>query len=371
MGILFSRPGRDTNLAPNGTYPAGAASSINGTTIAPFLGINTGLYGDKSFSDLPPIPFEWIISPSSGHEFSSCPNGSRIMTTFGVAETVIALLTPLFAYRPFIHWATRGYLGRRVGSSVAVTWTIVIAFQLLANAIIAGMVGHTPGYGHLNMLHIFTVYIARPRFNFVVLGLLRSLVGLKRDRSWDKTNIIKKQVDERVEFPYADSYITYMLSEMLLLIISAIFTAVTWKRIPSDSKVREYMEDLVSYMSSAPAVMLLCAAAFVPIWKRYGDAFPVEGRRYQTGRKWGVTIARDGRATVGVKDKKRERVLLKRVASAVAGAVLMGFVCLVQWSYWTRFLSMPGVLFCPPKLAETGIVWAVFSLAGVLVGAAS
>ena len=344
MGILFSRPGHDNEFAPPGVYPAGAASSLNGSTIAPFLGINTGLYGDKVFSDLPPIPFEWIISPSSVTDASSCPTGSRIMTTFGIAETVITLLTPLLAYRPFIHWVSRGHLGRRVRSSVAVTWTIVFVFQLIANAIIAGMVGNTPGYEHLNMLHIFTVYIGRPRFNFIVLGLLRSLVGKKWDRSMDKTNIIKKKTDERIEYPYTDSYITYMLSELLLLLIAAIFTGVTWHRIPSASKPRQYMEDLVNYVESAPGLMLLCVVAFVPIFKRYGDAFPVEGRRYETGRQWRVTVANDGRATVGIKDKKRKHMFLKRLASAVAAGVLMGYVCLVQWSYWTRFLSMPGVL---------------------------
>lgn len=343
MGILFSRPAQET--FPEGAYPVGDILSLNASSIAPYIGINTGSYGGISEAVLPPVPFEWIVSPDAGRVTDSCPNGDKILTFFGVSEAVICILVPIFSYRPLVHRLSRGRLGRRTKNSVALTWTITFTCQLLANAIIAGMVGNTPGYGHLNMLHIFTVYMTRPRFHFIVLALLRSLVGVKRPREWDKTTIIKRRLDDRVEFPFTDSYLVVAASEMLILIISAIFTGVTWHRYPKfDTSAREYMNDHVNYVSSTPGVMMLCLLGFVPIYKRYGDAFPIEGRRYETGRHWGARVAADGTARVGLKTNVNKGAAVKRVGSAVAAAALMGYVTLVQWSYWTRFLELPGVL---------------------------
>ncbi|KAK4088160.1 hypothetical protein Purlil1_7353 [Purpureocillium lilacinum] len=369
MGVLFSRPGRDDNARPAGAFPAGNLSSLDSPSIAPYLGINTGLYGGIPTSDLPPIPFEWIVSPQNITD-TTCPNGSQILTWFGVTEAVVTLLTPLVAYRPFVHYISRGFLGRRAKNSVWLAWTVTVACQLLANAVGAGLIGNTPGYGHLNMLHIFTVLMTRPRFHFIVLALLRTVVRVRRPRDWDGTTIIQRKLDERVEFPYADAWIATSLSEMLLLIISAIFTGVTWHRLPGASKPREFISDHVSFVASAPGLLLLCMIALIPFHKRYGEAFPAEGRRYETGRHWGVSVRRDGTARVGVKHRKRQTVL-KRWASAIVGGIVLGYVTLVQFAYWTRFLEMSGVLFCPPKLMSTGVVWAVFSLTGLLAGAAS
>ena len=83
--------------------------------------------------------------------------------------------------------------------------------------------------------------------------------------------------------------------------------------------------------------------ALIPFHKRYGEAFPAEGRRYETGRHWGVSVRRDGTARVGVKHRKRQTVL-KRWASAIVGGIVLGYVALVQFAYWTRFLEMSGVL---------------------------
>lgn len=335
MGILFSRPGRESSSLPPGAFAAGNISSLNSSSIAPYLGVNTGLYS----APLPPIPLEWIVSPSEID--GTCPNGAQILTWFAVTDAIITVLVPLFAYRPFVHWITRGRLGKRKKNGVALTWTITFACQLTASAIVAGLMGST--YNTLNMLHIFTVFISRPRFHPIIVGLLRCIVFAKRPREWDKSTIIKRSIDDRVEFPYTDAWIATSISELLLLLISAIFSGVTWNRLPSGSKAREYASDHVSFMSSTPGIMFLCMLAFVPVYKRYGEAYPIEGRRYETGRHWGVTISSDGRTRVGVK-KGKNKTTLKRVANAVCATLLLGYVYLVQWAYWTRFLEMSGVL---------------------------
>lgn len=198
--------------------------------------------------------------------------------------------------------------------------------------------------------------MSRPRFYFVALALLRALVSVKRPKELDKTTIIKRSRDNRFEFPYTDAWITTAVSELLLLIIGSIFTGVTWGRMPSGSKTHEYIQDHVGYVSGAPGMMVVCMFVFLPVFRRYGEAFPVQGRygesafraqgrRYAPGRHWGAVVNRSGQARIVVKlDQKKKNILIKRAVSSVIGGVFLGFVCLIQWSYWTRFLEMPGVL---------------------------
>lgn len=355
MGILFSRPELDKSTLLAGAFPVGDPFSAGKSTIQPYLGINTGLYRDVSPSKLPPIPFEWIVSPRDV-DGASCPKGSNILAWFAATEGVIAALTIIVAHRSFIHRLSCRLLGRRRSNSILITWTIPFICQLLANATIAGVVGNTPGYEHLNKLHIFTMYMSRPRFYFVALAFLRALVYVKRPKEMDKTTIIKRSRDNRLEFPYTDAWITTAISELLLLIIGSIFTGVTWGRMPSASKTHDYIRDHVGYVSGAPAVMVLCMFVFIPVFMRYGETFPVQGhygeagiraqgRRYAPGRRWGAVMNRSGEARIAVKsDQKKKNIRIKRAVSSIIGGVFLGFVCLIQWSYWTRFLEMPGVL---------------------------
>lgn len=272
MGVLFSRPGE--NQLPAGSFAAGDLASAKARSIAPYLGINTGIaYGDTPTQDLPPIPLEWIVSPRDVDE--SCPSRFNVLTWLAVTDAILVCLAVVFAHRSFIYHASRRLLGRRK-LSVWLTWMIPFVCQLIANAAIAGVVGNTPGYEHLDKAHIFTVYLARPRYYYIPLALLRALVTIRRSSEWDKTKIIQRSKDNRLEFPYADAWITTALSELLLLIVGAIFTGVTWNRLPGRSETRGFIHDNVSYVSGTPAIMLLCVVIFIPIFMRYGESFPVQ-----------------------------------------------------------------------------------------------
>jgi hypothetical protein len=344
MGALFSRPGRDAGSLSLGLFAAGNQSSINSSAVAPYLGTNTGTYLGVNASSLPAIPFEWIVSPTHDTLASSCPDASQIATWLAVTEAIITAAALLVGYRPFVHALSRGRLGTRIDRSIWLTWPVPFVCQLTANAIIAGaIVGQTHGYTSLNKLHIFMAYMARPRFAFILLACLRCLVAVPRPRRFAKTAIVNYKTDDGVEFPYTDAWITTALSELMLFLLSAVFTGVTWHRLPSQSKARDFISDHVNYVASIPGVMVLAVLTFVPLHKRYGEAFPLEGRRYETGRHWGAMVSRDGRARLVVKKQKRV-TLIKRVACALAGGVILGYICLAQWAYWTRFLQMPGLL---------------------------
>ena len=354
MGVLFSRPETDSANLPAGAFPVGDLSSLRSSAIKPYLGLNTGLYSDVSTQNLPPVPFEWMISPEDTDK-ASCPDGSNILIWFAITEAVIVVLAVIVAHRSFPYRLSFRFLGRRIKNSVWVTWTIPFICQLVSNAIAAGVAGNTPGYEHLNKLHIFTTYMARPRFYFVPLAILRTLVNVRRPASFDKTNIIQRGRDDRVEFPYTDAWITTAISELLMLVMGSIFTGVTWNRMPSNSQSREFMHDFVAYVCGAPGMMVLCMVAFFPVFKRYGEAFPVQqnfgeaafrpqGRRYAAGSHWGATVNKRGEARIAIKSTPKKGIAAKRAVSAIIGGVFLAFIVLIQWSYWTRFLEMPGVL---------------------------
>lgn len=352
MGVLLSRPG-DTKL-PAGSFAAGDLASAKAPSIAPYLGINTGIsYGDTPTPDLPPIPLEWIVSPRDIDK--SCPDGSRVLAWLAITDAVIVGLAIIFAHRSFIYHASCRLLGRRK-YSVGLTWIIPFACHLIANAAIAGLVGNTPGYEHLDKAHIFTVYLARPRYYYIPLALLRALVAIRRAREWDKTKIIQRSRDNRLEFPYADAWITTAISELLLLIVTAIFTGVTWNRLPSRSDARSFIHGNVSCVAATPAIMLVCVVVFIPIFVRYGEAFPIQGhygespfraqgRQYAADRHWGAEVNRRGVARIGIKmSTDQKSIAIKRGVNSVIGCIFMGFICLIQWSYWSRLLDMSGVL---------------------------
>ena len=352
MGVFFSRPGHDQ--LPAGSFAAGDLASAKSPSIAPYLGVNTGIsYGDTATQDLPPIPLEWIVSPRDIDK--SCPDGSKVLAWFAITDAVIVCLTILVAHRSFIYHASRRRLGRR-RHSVGFTWTIPFICQLIANAAIAGLVGNSPGYEHLDKANIFTVYLARPRFSYIALALLRTLVTIRRSSEWDKTKIIQRSRDNRLEFPYADAWITTAISEFLLLIVTAIFTGVTWNRLPGRSEARTFIHDNIGYVSGTPAIMVLCIFVFVPIFIRYGEAFPLQshytegpiraqGRRNGEGGRWGAKVNKRGQASIGiVKNTDKKAIAIKRGVTSVIGCIFLGFICLIQWSYWSRFLQLSGIL---------------------------
>lgn len=354
MGVLFSRPG--DNQLPAGSFAAGDLASAKAPSIAPYLGINTGIsYGDTPTEDLPPIPLEWIVSPRHVDNDTSCPDGSRVLAWLAITDAVVVVLAIILAHRSFIYHASRRLLGRR-RHSVWLIWIIPFVCQLIANAAIAGLVGNTPGYEHLDKAHIFTVYLARPRYYYIPLALLRALVTIRRSREWDKTKIIQRLLDNRLEFPYADAWITTAISELLLLIVTAIFTGVTWNRLPGRSDARSFIHDNVSCVAATPAIMLVCVIVFIPIFVRYGEAFPIQGhygespfraqgRQHAAGRHWGAKVNKRGVARIGLKmSTDQKSIAIKRGVNSVIGCVFLGFICLIQWSYWSQFLKMSGVL---------------------------
>lgn len=341
MGVFFSRASGHFGNGVTGSYPAGDFSSVDGDTIAPFIGINTGSYDGLTRSTLPPIPFEWIVSPASVVSRDQCPPASATLLTFGLTDLATAALAAVLTCQPVIRALSFGALGNRRPHATTWTWIFHLAFLLLGNAVAAALVGRTSGYEKLNMLHIFTIYSSRPRISTVLLAILRSLVGVRQRPAGATAKTGARQRGHRRrlhedEFPYADAYIAAIGAEFVLQIIAAIFTAVTWNRMPPASDARDYMASIVQFVQANPGLLALAALALVPVYRRYDEVFPVRGL--------GVS------SRFMSSDSRQERNMslkgkwIRRVTGAFVSVLFIGFTYLIQYDYWTQFLELPGVL---------------------------
>jgi len=334
MGILFSRASGDLVSGVSGSHPAGAFDSANETNIAPFLGINTGSYYGLDKSTAPPIPFEWIVSPLTVSP-GQCSNGSTMLLVFGITDITTACLSIIFANQHIVRRLSFGRLGMQAPLSIGWTWSIYLALQLIANATIAAMVGRTPGFEKLNMLHIFTLYSARPRANTLVLAVLRSTVGVRKARSTVAAR--GRGPESKDEFPYADAYIGSMAAELTLQIIAAIFTGVTWGRLPGGlGSAKEYMGPVVQFAKANPGALAFAGLILIPIYRRRGEAFPISG--WVAGSKFRSSDSRTAPRP------SAKSIAINRFGTSLLAVLFVGFTYLIQFDYFTQFLELPGVL---------------------------
>jgi hypothetical protein len=334
MGVFFSRASGHFQTSIGG-YIAGDFNSATAQNIAPFLGRNTGTYDGLNKTTLPPIPYEWIISPSTV-EASQCPSNATMLFAFGLADLATAVLAMIFACQPVVRALSFHKLGNRSTTAIKWTWCIHLSFHLLGNAVVAALIGRTPGYGNLNMLHIFTLMTARPRANLVLLGILRSLVRVKFQRSSrDKTPRRRHTSQDQDEFFYADAYIAAVCAEFILVLIAAIFTGVTWNRMPIESDTRGYIGSVVQFVEANPGFVVFVMVALLPIYRRYGEAFPMRGWGASRFRSWDTRV---------VQNSSVKSIWAHRVGSALLATLFLGFVYMIQWDYFVQFLELPGVL---------------------------
>ncbi|KAK6339780.1 hypothetical protein TWF718_009174 [Orbilia javanica] len=320
MAPLYRRPPPNHTGTASGTWssshgvgiapspPTGAPAGVFLRSFAQYYGYNSGGYDSEN---PPSIPLEWMISPLDP---SNCPKAEATLTTFGVTALVIALGAILGSYQPFTRKISCGCFGNKGGSGVWWTWIIMTSILLMGNVAVSLLVINTEGYEHLAFKNVFALYISKPSFTMAWLAILRITVYSN---------------DESV---YVDGYISAAFGELVLKIISAAFIHTTWARLPNEP-VKDYMSGVLIYMKILPLLAAVCYIV-VPIWHR--NPAP---------------------------KTSKEKTIHVLCASVCLAAVVVG-----PWAYWSYFLSLPGALWCPPKLAGQGTLWAIFSILGGIVG---
>ncbi|RMZ76366.1 hypothetical protein DV738_g4991, partial [Chaetothyriales sp. CBS 135597] len=310
--------------------PAGT-DNINDRSIAPFLGRNTGTYypyWNGSDVELPPIPVEWIIAPVRySDQLDKCPTSADTIRAFVLADFIAIIIATVICCRPLLCKLSCGLLGAKSGGrGVYWTWIGSFALELLGNVISSLVVVRTDGYEQLSMINVFALYASRPRLKAWWVAILRILVVLEHEHEH--------------EHPYVDGYIGSALAEQLLQIIAAAFIGTTWDAFPNEP-IKEWMHGSLIYMMVVPGITLITILLVVPIWRRNCEAWRLH-----------------------VDNKGDPALLCVRIFITCIAAFFFIVIYTAPWIYWTKFLKLPGSLWCPPALAEQAAIWAGFSSLG-------
>jgi hypothetical protein len=136
------------------------------------------------------LPWTWTIV-STDATAHPCPSVSSVLTTFAIVNLVASLLTLLFGNRRFVHDLTRGKLGSASGKAHwKWNWIFNVGLNLLANAIIAGIIKHSVGYKADFKLGELTLFLlARPRLTWIVMAFMAD--------KWGKTISVDMKIEDQ------------------------------------------------------------------------------------------------------------------------------------------------------------------------------
>jgi hypothetical protein len=123
------------------------------------------------------LPWSWTIVSTDPAEHP-CPSVSGILTTFAIVNVVASLLSIVFGNRVIVNNLTKGKLGKPKSNSWWWTWTIGVGLNLLANAIIAGIIKHSAGYkADFKLWELMLFLLARPRLTWIVMAFFSDKYG--------------------------------------------------------------------------------------------------------------------------------------------------------------------------------------------------
>lgn len=240
-----------------------------------------------------------------------------------------------------------------------------LVLQVTGNVGAALLVVRTEGYEHLEFLKVFALYLSRPRLKTWWLAILRTSFSVGGRRFPDGNTRLEQeqeQENEKIslewekdgrkekEHIYVDTYFSAALVEFIFQISAAVFIGVTWERFPNEV-IKQYMQPPLRFMFAAPGIMLVAISVGVPIWRI-------------TGETWGWKETVD-------KDPETKKVIRRRSPPSMGGIrfwwMIWGSLIYIPiysaaWVYWTHFLTLPGALWCPPRLVSQSAIWILMSI---------
>jgi hypothetical protein len=124
------------------------------------------------------LPWTWTIVSTDPSQHS-CPSASNILSTFAIVNVVASLLSLLFGNRHFVFYISRGKFGKPdTKAHWKWNWIFNVALNLIANAIIAGIIKHSTGYKADFKLWELTLFLlARPRLTWIVMAFMADKLG--------------------------------------------------------------------------------------------------------------------------------------------------------------------------------------------------
>jgi hypothetical protein len=130
-------------------------------------------------------PQQWSVYPANG-DTTNCPSAHDILTTFGLINLAVTVLSLILGKRKITQWLSCGILGKEkknewgrrkygvpIPKSVLYMWTLPFALQIIANAINAGIMKSIPNYSDASFSigQVMVLYLMRPRITWL-LGII-------------------------------------------------------------------------------------------------------------------------------------------------------------------------------------------------------
>jgi hypothetical protein len=132
------------------------------------------------------LPWNWTVKPSSYKAgVTPCPSVLTILGLFAAVNTASAFAGVIAGYREVTAKLTCGLFGKSsLSKSIYIAWLAPLAFNLLANVLIAMIIKETSDYGlDFTVGELALFYVCRPRLSWIFLSCLDvPLVGRFRKR---------------------------------------------------------------------------------------------------------------------------------------------------------------------------------------------
>jgi len=266
-------------------------------------------------------PFPWVVTPVD-EENASCPSIPHVLTTFAAINGIVGISTFLLGHRSSVHWLSCGWLGGQNQHTYLFMWIFTTGLSLAANALNAMIVKKQPGYETgFSIAQLTLFYAVRPRIT-LRLSTFFIISPNIADGAW-------------TSFAY-----THAISEINLQLIGSytLGSVLAWSS--QHHGAYKHMMYLAAAFWMVIAYLLLLANGL--------ELFFSAGKQSRRGYD-PLIMAKHPIFTV-----------------SVIFAVLVIYT--LNWLFWVGFLELAGNGYCPPQLDAQGVVWTLFSMAGVAFG---
>ena len=131
-------------------------------------------------------PQQWSVYPANG-DTTHCPSAHSILTTFGLINLAVLVLSLILGHRKITLLLTRGIFGKKhktewgrrqwgipIPKSVLYMWTVPFALQIIANAINAAIMKSTANYtdASFSIGQVMILYLMRPRITWLLGAII-------------------------------------------------------------------------------------------------------------------------------------------------------------------------------------------------------
>jgi hypothetical protein len=154
---------------------------------------NDTVYGDSisSGQGSSELPLAWKIAPQSvldgskSAEEANCPKIAGTYIAFAISNVIIAILGVILGCRPILNKLTCGFLGKRgKRNTILYNWILPFGLHVSANALVAGIIHNTPGYGNVKVVDAMMIYFVRPRISVLILATFAAFFPTRDDYPW-------------------------------------------------------------------------------------------------------------------------------------------------------------------------------------------